>query len=81
MLRNRTRIGAAIMCLAAVFLFSCNKKNAGGAQSGDPDYPINISVFSMAAMQQPPSDNKIYKWISDNLHVTFTWDILVGEKD
>ena len=81
MLRNRMRISAAILCLAAVFLFSCSKKTAGGARSDAPDYPVNISVFSMAAMQQPPSDNKIYKWISENLHVTFTWDILVGEKD
>jgi putative aldouronate transport system substrate-binding protein len=35
----------------------------------------------MAAMRQPPADNKIYKWIEKNLHVTFSWDILVGEKD
>jgi putative aldouronate transport system substrate-binding protein len=35
----------------------------------------------MAAMQQPPASNKIYKWIEDNLNVTFSWDILVGDKD
>lgn len=71
-----------ILLLAAVLpLASCGNKTASGAGSGDPDYPVNISVFSMAAMQQPPADNKIYKWIADNLHVTFTWDILVGEKD
>jgi len=60
-------------------LGACKKETPKTA--ADPDYPINISVFSLAAMQQPPADNKIYKWIADNLHVTFTWDILVGDKD
>jgi putative aldouronate transport system substrate-binding protein len=35
----------------------------------------------MATMQQPPAGNRIFKWIADNLNVTFTWDILVGDKD
>jgi putative aldouronate transport system substrate-binding protein len=70
-------------CICACFaLFASCKKSSGRAfKDTDPTYPINISVFSMAAMQQPPADNKIYKWIADNLHVTFTWDILVGDKD
>ena len=29
----------------------------------------------------PPADNKAYKWIEDNFGVTFSWDILVGDKD
>ncbi|MDR0410702.1 MAG: extracellular solute-binding protein [Treponema sp.] len=70
-----------VMAAVLVLFTSCNKKGENAAASGDPDYPINISIFSMAAAQQPPADNKIYKWIENNLHVTFTWDILVGEKD
>ena len=70
-----------LICAGALFLSSCGSKTAGGNASKDPDYPINITIYTMASMQQPPADNKIYKWISDNLHVTFTWDILVGDKD
>ncbi|GHV68235.1 ABC transporter substrate-binding protein [Spirochaetia bacterium] len=76
------RTGLVFSALAVLLFFgSCGDKNAAAARSGDPDYPITISVFSLAAMQQPPADNKVYKWIADNLHVTFSWDILVGEKD
>ena len=77
------RFSGFFLLIAAILpLASCGgKKTASGAEAGGPDYPVNISVFSMAAMQQPPADNKIYKWIADNLNVTFTWDILVGEKD
>ncbi|MDR3284398.1 MAG: hypothetical protein LBS97_04365 [Treponema sp.] len=82
LIRKIIHMGMVCLCAASVLLLlSCGKKAAAGAASGDPDYPINISVFSMSNMQQPPKDNKIYKWIEDNLHVTFTWDILVGEKD
>jgi len=70
----------AVALAAGIFLFSaCAGKTVD--HSGDPDYPINLSVYTMAALQQPPADNKIYKWMADNLHVTFTWDILVGDKD
>jgi putative aldouronate transport system substrate-binding protein len=67
--------------LLLLFISCGGRKTAPAADAGSPDYPITISVFSMAAMQQPPADNKIYKWIEENLHVTFSWDILVGEKD
>jgi len=70
------------LIFAGTLLFSsCKYIAEKNLSNKDPNYPINISVFSMASMQQPPADNKIYKWISDNLHVTFTWDILVGNKD
>jgi putative aldouronate transport system substrate-binding protein len=78
----KQRYWALFFTTIALALFvSCAKKEDNAAANGDPDYPINITIFSMAAAQQPPADNKIYKWIADNLHVTFTWDILVGEKD
>jgi len=35
----------------------------------------------MAPYPQPPTGNKIYKWIKKNFHVTFTWDIMEGGKD
>jgi len=42
---------------------------------------MNISVFTIQQRQQPPADNKTYKWIEENFGVTFSWDILVGDKD
>jgi putative aldouronate transport system substrate-binding protein len=73
---------AGLLLFTALLCASCGKKKSGTAyKDTDPTYPITISVYSMATMQQPPADNKIYKWIQDNLHVTFNWDILVGDKD
>ena len=69
------------LCVLALHFASCGNKAGGRSAGADMNYPISISVFSMAAMQQPPADNKIYRWIDDNLHVTFTWDILVGDRD
>jgi putative aldouronate transport system substrate-binding protein len=72
----------ALAGLLLLLFSSCGgRKTVPSGDTGDPDYPVTISVFSMAAMQQPPSDNNIYTWIEENLHVTFSWDILVGEKD
>ena len=42
---------------------------------------MNISVFTIQQRQQPPADNKTYKWIEEKFGVTFSWDILVGDKD
>lgn len=42
---------------------------------------MNISVFTIQQRQQPPADNRDYKWIEENFGVTFNWDILVGDKD
>ena len=42
---------------------------------------LNISVFTIQQRNQPPADNKTYKWIEENFGVTFSWDILVGDKD
>jgi len=71
-----------LLCAGLALLVSCGKKTSQRVyQDTDPTAPITISIFSMASMQQPPADNKIYKWMQDNLHVTFNWDILVGDKD
>ena len=81
------RMSIAALCACFLLLVSCNKNPRGPAKTtweplpGDPFYKINLSIFSMAQMQQPPSGNRMYKWIEDNLNVTFNWDILVGDKD
>jgi len=65
--------------LACLLLFAACKK--ADVDKSDPNYPITISVFSMASLPPPPADNKIYRWIQDNLNVSFNWDILVGDRD
>jgi putative aldouronate transport system substrate-binding protein len=74
-------------CACFLLFLSCNQGRRGPAKTdweplpGDPDYPVNISVFSMANIRQPPANHRIYKWLQEKLNVTFTWDILVGDKD
>ena len=80
MLRNYFKTVFTLICAILLLFASCGKKSRTYSDT-DPTYPINISVFSMANMRQPPADNKIYKWMEENLNVTFTWDILVGNKD
>jgi len=65
-----------LVAAAAVLAFSlvgCK----GGAKKGN----LNISVFTIQQKEQPPADNKTYKWIEEKFGVTFDWDILVGDKD
>ena len=67
---------AALVAVLALGLVGCKK---GGA-SGKND-KLNISIFTIQQRQQPPADNKTYKWIEEKFGVTFSWDILVGDKD
>ena len=65
-----------LVAAAAVLAFSlvgCK----GGSKKGN----LNISVFTIQQKEQPPADNKTYKWIEEKFGVTFDWDILVGDKD
>lgn len=52
-----------------------------GCKGGAKKQSLNISVFTIQQRQQPPADNKMYKWIEEKFGVTFSWDILVGDKD
>ena len=70
-------IAVLVTLVAAFALIGCSKKEA--AASSDPNYPITLSVFAQWQEQQPPADNKIYKWIKDKYNVEFAWDILVGD--
>ncbi|MDR2535641.1 MAG: extracellular solute-binding protein [Treponema sp.] len=78
-LRKNRGGGGVLLLLSVISLYtSCSGKQEA-PKSDDPRYPITISIFTQEQQQQPPADNKIYKWIKDNLNVTFSWDILVGE--
>ena len=68
---------AAMVAVLALGLVGCSK---GGASAKKSD-KLNISIFTIQQRQQPPADNKTYKWIEEKFGVTFSWDILVGDKD
>jgi len=68
---------AGIIIISSMVFTSCNK---GGGSRGDPNYPINITIFHETGNHpQPAASNPIYQYINDKLNVTFTWDILVGD--
>jgi len=49
-----------LVCMSLLMAFSfigCK----GGKKA-----PLNISVFTIQQRQQPPEDNKTYKWIEEN---------------
>jgi len=72
------KIILVMLCVLIAFsAFATGKKDAAATSSGD----MNISVFTIQQREQPPADNKTYKWIKDKFGVTFSWDILVGDKD
>ena len=66
---------AAMVAVLALGLVGCSK---GGASAKKSD-KLNISIFTIQQRQQPPADNKTYKWIEEKFGVTFSWDILVGD--
>ncbi|MCR4714252.1 MAG: hypothetical protein K5751_07725 [Treponemataceae bacterium] len=64
-----------MLAFSLVFAGGRTEKKTSGSDK------LNISVFTIQQRQQPPADNKTYKWIEDKFGVTFNWDILVGDKD
>ena len=68
----------AAVAVLALSLVGCNK--SGSSTKGKKE-ALNISIFTIQQREQPPADNKAYKWIEDKFGVTFAWDILVGDKD
>ncbi|MCR4940667.1 MAG: hypothetical protein K5930_11270 [Treponemataceae bacterium] len=75
---RKTLLVLVMLMLAFSLVFAggrTEKKTAGGTEK------LEISVFTIQNEQQPPADNKMYKWLEEKFGVTFTWDILVGDKD
>lgn len=66
-------MSVALAAVMALSLVGCSKGGKNGA--------MNISIFSIQQREQPPADNKTYKWIEEKFGVTFSFDILVGDKD
>ena len=68
-------LGAMALVALSFGAFGCKGSGSGAKK------PLNISVFTIQQRQQPPADNRDYKWIEEKFGVTFNWDILVGDKD
>jgi putative aldouronate transport system substrate-binding protein len=75
---KKLTILALLLCLTAL-AFAGGKKET--AASTDPNYPIEISVFTQAQRQQPPANNKFYRLLKEKFNVTLKWDILVGDRN
>ncbi|MCQ2597285.1 MAG: hypothetical protein MJ181_05495 [Treponema sp.] len=71
-------IAMSLIALTIASVAVAAPKKAKKAKKGKG---MNISVFTIQQRQQPPADNRDYKWIEENFGVTFNWDILVGDKD
>lgn len=71
-------VAGVIAVAAALTLVSCGGKKETAAKA---DEGLNISIFTIQQRQQPPEDNKTYKWIKEKFGVTFSFDILVGDKE
>ena len=81
---KKTLLVLVMVLLAASMLFVSCKKNEAAPAAAAADAGVEkmeISVFTIQQRNQPPADNKIYKWIEEKFGVTFKWDILVGDKD
>ena len=55
----------AAAAVLALSLVGCK----GGSKKKEA---LNISVFTIQQREQPPADNKAYKWIEENFGVTFS---------
>ncbi len=68
-----------IAAIATALLVALSFVGCKGGKSAKK--PMNISIFTIQQRQQPPADNRDYKWIEEKFGVTFNFDILVGDKD
>jgi len=66
-----------IILVSSVLITSCPGR---GVDRSDPKYPIEISIYhETGGHPQPSANNPIFRYLEDNLNVTFKWDILVGD--
>ncbi|MCL2879334.1 MAG: hypothetical protein FWF29_03730 [Treponema sp.] len=69
---------AGIVLASVILFFGCNRQ--GKVDMSDPNYPAELSVYvESGGNTQPSPTNPIYQYLKDKLHVTFKWDLLVGD--
>lgn len=68
----------ALTIASAAFAITWPWQKKKAADNGE----LNISIFSVQQRSQPDqAKNKTYKWIKEKFGVTFSFDILVGDKE
>jgi len=68
----------ALTIASAAFAITWPWQKKKAASSGE----LNISIFTIQQRTQPDqATNKTYKWIKEKFGVTFSFDILVGDKE
>jgi len=77
-MKKRFLVCLLLFAVAGLVSTGCDK---GKGASGDPKYPIEITVYTgvVTSHQQPPDSNKFFRKVKEELNVTFKWDILVGD--
>jgi len=84
---KKLTIFAVLACIAAL-AFAGPGQDASSvpaapvpAEISAPNSPITISVYTVDVNRtQPAANNPVFQYLKDKLNVTFTWDILVGDK-
>ena len=72
---------AVLICIATL-AFAGGGQAAGGSTTSAPNSPITISVYSIdIGRTQPAANHPVFQYLKEKLNVTFTWDILVGDKN
>jgi len=80
-------LGLALLAAASMAFAGGGQQQAGGAAQAPkeisaPNSPITISVYSIdIGRTQPAANNPVFQYLKEKLNVTFTWDILVGDKN
>ena len=77
---KKVMLALAATAVLALSLVGCGGNSGSSTGKGKGD-KLNISIFTIQQRELPTADNKTYKWIEENFGVTFSWDILVGDKD
>jgi len=69
---------AVLACIASL-AFAAGGSEGGGAGSRTA---FNITVYNIdIARIQPAANHPMFQYLKERLNVTFTWDILVGDKN
>ena len=70
----------ALACIASL-AFAGGGSEGGGGSSGSGT-AFNITVYNIdIARTQPAANHPMFQYLREKLNVTFSWDILVGDKN
>jgi putative aldouronate transport system substrate-binding protein len=71
---------AVLICIAGTVFAGGGSQSSTTSSSANS--PITISVYSIdIGRTQPAANNPVFQFLKEKLNVTFTWDILVGDKN